>query len=111
MPNNNSMTHADLRAICTDHALSIRESQVDMDAPIFVEEVIEDAEKLFQYILKGTKPKQMKVSPTTTSFPCMYSRTAHWWAKSWLHTLRHLPLKYRSHRNLVQRCSLKASYI
>lgn len=56
------MSRTELRAICTDHAVEIRTSQVEMDAPIFVEEVIEDADKLFQYITKGMKPKPMEVS-------------------------------------------------
>ncbi len=62
MSSNKPMTHVDLRAICIAHAVDIRESHVDMDTPIFVEEVIGDAEELFQYIIKGKKPEPMKVS-------------------------------------------------
>lgn len=50
-----------LRQMCIENAVDIRESQVDMDTPIFVEEVIEDADKLFEYIKKGTKPEQIKI--------------------------------------------------
>lgn len=56
MANKTAIPNDDLRAICVDHAMSIRESQVDIDTPIFAEEVIEDAEVLFQYIRKGKLP-------------------------------------------------------
>lgn len=53
------MTKEDLRAVCIDNACAIRESQSDYDTPTFVEEVIEDADMMFNYIVSGKKPDKI----------------------------------------------------
>lgn len=50
-----------LRRICTDFAVTIRESQ-SFNEPMLVQDVLDDADILFNYIKTGNMPEPMRIT-------------------------------------------------